>query len=139
VVILFTLFWKRFHGKAAAITVVAGILFTVFWISGGFEQHYKVTESKSEFLVNQNVINNSEYKNLEILEGRRFISVSKFEAAITEKLEESDDEKRVALITSSFTEKGVPARLTTFIFSLLTAIIATFVISPDRINRPSRP
>lgn len=139
VVILFTLFWKRFHGKAAVITVVAGILFTVFWISGGFEQHYKVTESKSEFLVNQNVINNSEYKNLEILEGRRFISVSKFEAAITEKLEESDDEKRLALITSSFTEKGVPARLTTFIFSLLTAIIATFAISPGRINRPSRP
>ena len=139
VVILFTLFWKRFHGKAAVITVVSGILFTIFWISGGFEQHYKVTESKTEFLVNQGIVGDSECKSLQLLEGRRFISTSRFEAALTEKLEEPYNEKRVTQIISSFTEKGVPARLTTFIFSLLTAIVATFAISSDRINRPSHP
>ncbi len=139
VVILFTLFWKRFHGKAAVITVISGILFTIFWISGGFEQHYKVTESKAEFLIDQNVISVPEYESLKVLEGRRFISESKFETALTEQLYESDDDDMLTVVISTFTEKGVPARLTTFIFSLLTAIIATFCISPEIINRPSRP
>jgi len=33
VVILLTLFWKRFHGKAALVTIVTGMVFTIFWIS----------------------------------------------------------------------------------------------------------
>jgi len=139
VVILFTLFWKRFHGKAAVITVISGILFTIFWISGGFEQHYKVTESKAEFLIEQNVISISEYESLKVLEGRRYISESKFETVLTGQLYEPDDDDRLTVVMSTFTEKGVPARLTTFIFSLLTAIIATFYITPEKINRPSRP
>ena len=38
VVILLTLFWKKFHGKAALITIVAGMLFTIFWISTGLDE-----------------------------------------------------------------------------------------------------
>ncbi|MFQ5769197.1 MAG: sodium/proline symporter, partial [bacterium] len=38
IVILYTLFWKRFHGKAALITIVAGMVFTILWISTGMEQ-----------------------------------------------------------------------------------------------------
>ncbi len=38
VVILYTLFWKRFHGKAALVTIVTGMVFTIFWISSGLEQ-----------------------------------------------------------------------------------------------------
>ena len=38
IVILFTLFWKRFHGKAALVTIVAGMAFTIIWISTGMEQ-----------------------------------------------------------------------------------------------------
>lgn len=37
IVILFTLFWKRFHGRAAVVTIIAGLLFTIIWISTGLE------------------------------------------------------------------------------------------------------
>ena len=37
IVILATLFWKRFHGKAALVTIVTGLLFTIFWISSGLD------------------------------------------------------------------------------------------------------
>ncbi|OPX34531.1 hypothetical protein B1H10_03500 [candidate division KSB1 bacterium 4484_188] len=38
VVILLTLFWKKFHGKAALITIVTGMAFTIFWISSGLDE-----------------------------------------------------------------------------------------------------
>jgi sodium/proline symporter len=38
VVILLTLFWKRYHGKAVVLTIVYGILFTIIWINTGMEQ-----------------------------------------------------------------------------------------------------
>lgn len=31
IVILFTLFWKRYHGRAVIATIVSGLLFTVLW------------------------------------------------------------------------------------------------------------
>lgn len=38
IVILFTLFWKKFHGKAALITIISGMLFTIIWISSGMDE-----------------------------------------------------------------------------------------------------
>ena len=38
IVILYSLFWKRYHGKAAIITIIFGVLFTIVWISSGMEQ-----------------------------------------------------------------------------------------------------
>jgi len=38
VVILLTLFWKRYHGRAAVITILSGLIFTILWISLGFDQ-----------------------------------------------------------------------------------------------------
>ncbi|MGM0589130.1 MAG: sodium/proline symporter [Bacteroidota bacterium] len=38
IVILCTLFWERFHGKAALVTIIVGMLFTMIWISTGMEQ-----------------------------------------------------------------------------------------------------
>ncbi|MCD6380098.1 sodium/proline symporter [bacterium] len=38
IVILFTLFWKRFHGRAVIVTIIAGMLFTIIWISTGMEK-----------------------------------------------------------------------------------------------------
>ncbi len=38
IVILYTLFWKKYHGKAAIITIIFGVLFTVVWISTGMEK-----------------------------------------------------------------------------------------------------
>jgi len=37
VVILFTLFWKRFNAKAVLSTIISGLLFTIFWITSGLE------------------------------------------------------------------------------------------------------
>ncbi|NIA10125.1 MAG: sodium/solute symporter [Nitrospiraceae bacterium] len=49
VVILLTLFWKRFHGKAVLVTIVTGMLFTIFWISSGLDA--KITARIMTFLV----------------------------------------------------------------------------------------
>jgi sodium/proline symporter len=38
IVILFSLFWKRFSGRAALITIIAGMIFTIFWISSGMDE-----------------------------------------------------------------------------------------------------
>jgi sodium/proline symporter len=38
IVILFTLFWKRFHGRAALITIIFGLGFTIFWVLSGLEK-----------------------------------------------------------------------------------------------------
>ncbi len=37
IIILFSLFWKRFHSMAAIITIIIGIVFTMVWISTGME------------------------------------------------------------------------------------------------------
>ncbi len=128
VVILFTLFWKKFHGRAAILTIIAGLLFTLFWISGGFEQHYRITKSRAEFLMNNNVISIEESKALLALEGKKFVSSSKFEAVVKDKLGTNPDNDRYSVISSSFTKKGIPARLTTFIFSVIVAIFSTWLV-----------
>ena len=38
IVIMFSLFWKRFHGKAALMTIISGMLFTIIWVSTGLDQ-----------------------------------------------------------------------------------------------------
>ena len=38
IVILFSLFWKRFHGKAVVSTIISGMLFTIVWISIGMDE-----------------------------------------------------------------------------------------------------
>lgn len=37
VVILLTLFWKRFHGIPALLTIIVGLVFTIVWISTGMD------------------------------------------------------------------------------------------------------
>lgn len=37
VVVLLTLFWKRYHGKAVLCTIVGGLLFTIVWQGSGME------------------------------------------------------------------------------------------------------
>ncbi|MBN1108006.1 MAG: sodium/proline symporter [Bacteroidales bacterium] len=135
VVILFSLFCRRYHGLAAVITIISGIVFTIFWISGGFEQHYRVTEDKTQFLISQNIIGSDQATRLVSLEGKKFVSSSKFESALKQHLD-APGEKSLPVITTAYTRKGVPARLTTFLFALLAAIVSTFLIAP---RSPSRP
>lgn len=37
IVILYSLFWKKYHGRAAIITILAGIISWVIWIAAGLE------------------------------------------------------------------------------------------------------
>ena len=37
VVVLFTLFWKKYNGKAVITTIIYGITFTIVWINTGME------------------------------------------------------------------------------------------------------
>ena len=132
VVVLLTLFWKRFHGRAAIITIISGMLFTIVWISGGFEQHYRITESKTEMLVNQNIINNTESQGLLTLKGERFVNLSRFKSALESSIVIPDEEKKLSVISSAFIEKGVPARLTTFVFALVIAVFSTILVKPKK-------
>ncbi len=38
VVVLLTLFWKRYHGKAVLVTIIYGITFTIVWINTGMDE-----------------------------------------------------------------------------------------------------
>jgi sodium/proline symporter len=38
VVILLTLFWKKYHGRAVVVTIITGMTFTIIWISTGMEE-----------------------------------------------------------------------------------------------------
>ncbi len=38
VVILLTLFWKRYHGIAVIVTIISGLAFTIIWISSGMDK-----------------------------------------------------------------------------------------------------
>jgi sodium/proline symporter len=38
IVILMTLFWKRYHGRAVVVTILAGMLFTIIWNFTGMEK-----------------------------------------------------------------------------------------------------
>lgn len=38
VVILLTLFWKKYHGRAVLLTIITGLVFTVVWIQTGMDE-----------------------------------------------------------------------------------------------------
>jgi sodium/proline symporter len=131
VVILFTLFWKRYHGRAAIVTVISGLLFTIFWISGGYEQNYRVTQNKTDLLVSQQIIQHDDAVKIMELDKLKFISAAKLEKAIIEKVDMKGKENTLPVISSSFISKGIPARLMTFMFTLMVAVLSTFIIPPS--------
>lgn len=49
VVILLTLFWKRYNGRAALLTIITGMTFTIIWISTGMDE--KITARLMTFIV----------------------------------------------------------------------------------------
>ncbi len=38
VVIMLTLFWNRYHGRAVILTIITGLVFTIVWIQTGMDQ-----------------------------------------------------------------------------------------------------
>lgn len=144
VVILLTLFWKKYNGRAALVTVISGILFTIIWISGGYEQHYRVTESQLDFLVRNEIINQEEKAHLLSLEGKKFVSSAKFELALRDNTGADTEADKITVLSTSFISKGIPARLTTFLFCLLVAVSCTCLFPGCRredsgVNPPSLP
>jgi Na+/proline symporter len=132
VVILFSLFWKRYHGRAVLATIITGLLFTIFWMGAGFEQHYRVTDEKLTSLVNEQVITDEQAAGFAEMIEKKFVSVSAFErtlrkyfstTATKEKIEET-----LPKLVSSFIQKGLTARLFTFIVALVTAVLTTYLI-----------
>ncbi len=132
VVILLSLFWKRFHGRAALATIIIGLLFTVFWISGGFEQHYRVTGEKTVFLREQGVISTEEMKFFDEMEGQKYIGAAKFEEDLTDLVSvfrnNEEREEIIPVLVTAYTEKGIPARLLTFLVAFMVAILSTYLI-----------
>ncbi len=49
VVILLSLFWKKYHGRAAIITIITGLVFTIVWITTGMDA--KITSRIMTFVV----------------------------------------------------------------------------------------
>jgi len=132
VVILLSLFWKKFHGRAALATIVVGLLFTVFWISGGFEQHYRVTDDKTAFLTEQNILAPEEASLFEEMKGDKYIGAGRFENELRDRVSETwtgeETEEKVPVMVTSYTEKGIPARLLTFIVALAVAVFTTYFV-----------
>ena len=95
---------------------------------GGFA----VTGSKIEFLLNQKIIESDERDLLLDLESQRYIRSSKIEENLQEKPGETIEAKRLSIITSAFTEKGIPARLTTFLAALAVAVFSTYLVPPGK-------
>ncbi len=139
VIIIFSLFWKRFHGRAALATIIFGLLFTIFWISGGYEQHYKVTGDKISFLIEQELISSDDAEIFEAMEGRKYIGAGNFETDLRSSMgsywEYNMIEEKTPALISSFTEKGVPARLMTFFVALFVAIVTTFLVPPKKAEK----
>ncbi len=139
VVILFTLFWKRYHGRAAIVTIITGVLFTIFWMSGGFEQYYRVTEARADFLVSQGAITTGEKENIMRLEGEKFITSSRLEKKISEITGWDTHNGKLSVVSSAFAVKSIPARLLTFIITICSAVAATYILPRGRDNRLVRP
>lgn len=49
VVILLTLFWRKYHGRAALCTIIAGVSFTLIWMGTGWDQ--VITSRLMTFLI----------------------------------------------------------------------------------------
>lgn len=68
VVIILSLFWKKYHAKAAFLTIITGILFTIVWIQTGMEQYIScliltfvvsfITAVVSTYLISNRTANN---------------------------------------------------------------------------------
>lgn len=61
------------------------------------------------------------------MEGKKFASAGRFSREISALLPDAEPSKTSTII-SSYTRKGVPARLTTFFVALLAGVLSTYLI-----------
>ncbi|MBU0764250.1 MAG: sodium/proline symporter [Bacteroidetes bacterium] len=128
VVILFTLFWKRYHGRAALATIIAGMLFTILWIGTGQESHYKITEQtiteyREQKLPDENII-----QKIVPLKDVRIVTDFTLKRKLGSLLNEEEMETCLPVIKSTAKHTGITSRILTFFVALAVAVIGTFVI-----------
>ncbi len=126
IVILLTLFWKRFHGRAALATIIVGLLFTILWFNTGMEQYYKITEDTIVNLEADKVPQDVLTK-IEPLIDERFSGEDEFEQAVTSLLDADEADDYIPVIARNASAKGITARLLTFIVAAFVAVVTTYL------------
>ncbi|MBN2680915.1 MAG: sodium/proline symporter [Bacteroidales bacterium] len=145
VVILLSLFWKKYHGRAVLLTIISGMAFTIFWIGGGYEKHYKITDERIEQFISNadDSIEKSEIEyrkslitKLESLKDIVIVSDYSLRNRIEEIIKFENDEqkaKAVSTIKQGFTHKNWPtSRILTFFVALFFAIAGTYLIKTNQ-------
>ncbi|MDT8308214.1 MAG: sodium/proline symporter [Bacteroidales bacterium] len=127
VVILLTLFWKRYHGKAVIITIITGLLFTIVWFNTGMEEHYLLDNETVAVIALE--IGEEQIAKLNEIKDQRIVSQSKFREMVASFVGNKTREQQeyVAFIVNSAKKKGITARILTFFIALFVGIASSFV------------
>jgi len=91
-----------------------------------------VTDDKLSSLVAAEIISEEQASGFVELLDQKYISVTKFERILEEKFTETATERiveeKLPVLVTTFTQKGLTARLFTFIVALVTAVLTTYLI-----------
>lgn len=135
VVILLTLFWKKYHGKAVIATIIIGVGFTIFWIGGGYESHYRLTDNGIKQIKAENLLNDDVIQKLTSIKDEKIVTDFTLENKISELVDEKEIVNTVSVVKSVSVNKGLTSRILTFFIALITAVLSTFLLSkPKKIN-----
>lgn len=134
VVILLTLFWKRYHGRAALITIITGLLFTILWIGTGQESHYRITENVITELKNDNLIDENVANKLSPVINKKIVTDFSFKNQIAKCLTEEEQANYTDIIKKYSKVTGITSRILTFFVTLFVAIFATLIIPKKETN-----
>ncbi|MFH2094805.1 MAG: sodium/proline symporter [Bacteroidota bacterium] len=143
VVILFTLFWKRFHGKAALATIAGGLLFTVLWIGTGQESHYRITEPIITGWHDSGKLNNTVIEKISPLQDKKIISDFSLKNKLGKLLTTEELNASLTVIKNDTKNKGITSRILTFFVALFIAIFTTLILkkkeSAEEVNIRKEP
>ncbi len=127
VVIILTLFWKRYHGRAALLTIISGLLFTIAWFSTGMEKHFRIT-AETIASMEMEKMPAGEIAKVEQLRDIRFNSSGRFDAALEDALGTASYAEYEGAIKRNATNHGLSARMMTFVVAMIVAVLSTYLI-----------
>lgn len=131
VVIILTLFWKPYHGRAVIITILTGLLFTIVWFSTGMEKHYKVTEETFAKIEAEDIPSEISEQIVE-MKGVRYNSANKFEERLENLLSKEQYDEFKGAVKRNAGVTGISARFLTFLVALLAAVLSTYLIKRNK-------
>ncbi|MCF8343388.1 MAG: sodium/proline symporter [Bacteroidales bacterium] len=127
VVILLTLFWKRYHGRAVLVTIITGLIFTIIWFSSGMEKHYRVTEDTIT-AVEADKVPSEASSRLSVILDERFSSENRFKKELKTLYKQNEYEEYSGAIIRNASVTGVSARFLTFVVALFVAVLSSYLI-----------